>query len=195
VALGLVGVVAGAVVGGCGPSLPAVGQGGSGSSGDVDPEILEPEPWMIGVFSNKVPGTYDDGGQVTQLHMYDTLDCEVVQFNYGHEAWRRWRRWEPQGLDSFLMYRGEDDVNPDANRWWEVRPREDATATCGPWELVSVSGPGTTNEGREVVEHPPFIRGEVCPERRPDGCDPELIECEPWIFVWCDGEPPPPCEE
>lgn len=171
--------------------LVVVGLSACGPSIDAPPEVQQ---WMLGVFSNRQPEGSSDYGYVTQYHVYDDFEVDKIDFNSGGQSSIRRRRWEPRGVDSFAMFPAEEERTIISE--WLVHPREGASLDCGPYDVVTIYGPTSSQPGPQP--NPETIhRGAVCVyayDCTPTPDDPDACFGFAYTLDWCD-EPPPPCED
>jgi hypothetical protein len=162
------------------------------------PNVTEPpkvQDWMLGVFSNRQPVDQSDTDEITQYHVYDEFALDMLYFNgIRNRVGEYRRRWEPRGDDSFAMFPAEDEGTTAISEYL-VRPKEGASLDCGPYEVVTVYGPESSQPGLQLSSDM-MHRGAVC--ARPYDCtpppdDPDACWGLAYTLEWCD-EPPPPCE-
>lgn len=183
---------------GCGPDVVDPSEGATGSGGHP-PDVAEPvevQPWMLGVFSNREPEELTDYPGVQHYYVYDNFEIVTMNVSRGLDDPTdvKRRKWEPRSEDSFAMFRGEDELSSVVTEYL-VGPKAGHSSKCGPYEVVTIRGPESSNPGPQPNPEI-IIRGAVCqrivpcPEDTDDGTE----GCGGYAMEWCD-EPPPPCED
>jgi hypothetical protein len=166
--------------------------------GACGPDVDEPpqaQDWMIGLFSSREHGEHGDSSSVLQYHVFDSFELDLVgvRANGPEDASVLRRTWEPRGDDAWAMFPNEKDHEIILE--WMIQPKDGAPAECGPYEVVTVIGPGGDYPGPQSNPDP-LYRGAVCPRSQecpPDAEDPDNCGELGFVYEWCD-EPPSPCE-